>query len=107
MLAKRPDGHLIETGQCEQGGWQRVGHRGERHPGQNLVGVVRTGDKGEQLRKRIRGWERDAAFLRASGTQIAQRQMDTEVAKFGQLKCPTETSEENKQIYMCLEYGIT
>lgn len=45
MLAKCPNGHLIESGKSEQVSWNALRHYGERDPGADFIRVIRARNK--------------------------------------------------------------
>ena len=64
---------------------QRLCHHRESQPGHRLVRVVRTRDERVELSERVRRWHRDHARLRAGRAEVAEENVNGEVARFGEL----------------------
>ena len=64
----------------------RLHHDREEDPRADLVRVVRARDELEEERERVAGGERNLALFAAGRTQVAQRQMDRQVAQLIQLQ---------------------
>lgn len=82
MFFPRPNYHLNETDQCKKSDWKTLGHHRETNPAADLIGVVRTGHKEEQPRKRIPCREGNPPQPGAFSFQIAQCYMDGEITSF-------------------------
>lgn len=91
VLPFGPHRHLDEAHQGEEGHRQALGHQREAEPRAELVGVVGAGDQQEDPGEGVLGGVGDLPGLRARWAEIAQGNMDGEVADL------TEQEDDERQ----------
>jgi len=86
MLAKSPHCHLIASSHHEETSRQTLGHECKCYPGSNLICIVRTGDKVEQVCQGIGVRDWNLSFLGTSWSQVPEEYVTGKVAEFTKKK---------------------
>jgi len=84
VLAQGPHGHLVEAGQGEEQRGKTLRHGTERQPRSHLIGVVRAGHARKETSEGVGGGVGDAANRGAGGAEVAEGDVDGEVARLKQ-----------------------